>query len=379
MWWAAAAVVPAALLAVAFDVRRDERGGRKRAAWLLAAPSLIYIPTAIPWVFVPDALFVGKLCAVTGFALLHASIAFAVIRRSRLRRRLQVACGTAFASLLVIPTSFWERPLVGFRAVSFVDNLAGLDAQGNHPTTYMPEYWLALEDGRRLFLTAGLDRGPFVAPPVVPYGEVVVLSPAPSTDGQRRFVVTFYVTTERYRLSLSDAPRLTIPLERTTADIFADEGTGYAVLLDRDTEVDYVAELLKAAGILSWDDRPKDAAVARSWVQTFVDLGEIDIDSPEFLDRAFASEKPRLLLGLLRMGMDPDAVDSNGNTVLHAAALSDYGMFEELFEFDVDPDRANHQGRTPLDEARRRWAGSPMAWRVERFEQIVDEWRRRHR
>jgi hypothetical protein len=77
--------------------------------------------------------------------------------------------------------------------------------------------------------------------------------------------------------------------------------------------------------------------------------------------------------------MDPGAVDSNGNAVLHAAALSDYGMFEELFEFDVDPDRVNHQGRTPLDEARRRGAGTSGAYRVERFEQIIDEWRRRDR
>jgi hypothetical protein len=101
----------------------------------------------------------------------------------------------------------------------------------------------------------------------------VVLSPAPSTDGQRRFVVTFFVTTNSYRRSLTGAPRLTIPIQRTTEDIYAEKGTAYAVLLDRDTEVDYVAELLKGAGLLAWDDHPEDALVARSWVQTFADLG----------------------------------------------------------------------------------------------------------
>jgi hypothetical protein len=382
MIWAQLALLPAALLLGAFLVKGDEHGGRRPLAWLLATPAILYIFTSIPWVFVPDASIGGKLCAVSGFALLHGILSFAVTRRPRLRRSLHVTCGVLFVTLLAIPTSFWERPLVRFRAVSFHDNLAGLDAQGNYRVPYTPDYWLALDDGRRLFQSASPRGGPFEPPRSVPFGEVVVLEPVPSPDGQKRFELAFYDRTEPYRRTLYTAePRLTIPLLRARTDMYvAKRGRSYAVLLDRDTEVDYVAALVTAlerGGDMSSPPEDEAAAVWQSWVRTFVDLGRIDIETPEFLDRAFASEKLQLLLALLRMGMDPNAVDSNGNTVLHVAARNDSTVFAQLFEFDVDPDRANARGRTPLQEARRRYAHGPQAWQVERMERVVDEWRSR--
>jgi hypothetical protein len=379
LYWTAFGLLPAAMLGSAFLVSRGEHGGRKPLAWLLATPAILYVPTSIPWVFVPDALFVGKLCAAMGFPQLHGILSFALIHSPRLRRSLHVACGVLFATLLAIPTSFWERPLVSFRAESFVDNLEGLDAQSMYHVAYTPTYWLALEDGRRLFQTANSGGGPFERPRSVGYGEIVVLEPVPSPDGQIRFELTFYNRTEPYRESMdSPEPRLRIPLARFRAQKYEARGRSYAVLLARDTEVDYAGELvtaLETGGDMSSPPRGQHEAVWQSWVRTFVDLGRIDIESPRFLDRAFKSEKLQLLLALLRMGMDPDAVDSNGDTVLHVAARNDSTLFEWLFEFDVDPDRVNHRGRTPLDEARRRFADGPRAWEVQRMERVVDEWR----
>jgi hypothetical protein len=108
-------------------------------------------------------------------------------------------------------------------------------------------------------------------------------------------------------------PRLTIPLLLVRADMYEQKRSrSFAVLLDRDTEVDYVAELVTAlerGGDMSSSPRDQAEAVWQSWVRTFVDLGGIDIESPAFLDHAFASTNLR---GAVRVRRRPRSRERRG-------------------------------------------------------------------
>ena len=363
MIWGGLGLVPAFMLLGAFAVSLKD-GRRKTLAVLLTLPAILYVPTAIFVMVFPSTDLASKFPGAVGFGLLIALLTFWFSSSRKLMRTLQGATVAIFVTLLLIPNVFWETPLFSFEKKTFVNNLAELNAISTLNDTSMPNYWLPLQDDRYLFQVpekpqprAGRNR---TAPKRFPSGEFVVLEErAEKRNNSHFYDVTFYGKTYEFSTTFwAKQPRIVIPLIRTEFDMYKVGARSQAILLDKNSEVDFEVELLRAIERTNTWHRPPDpqsesVPVWQRFVLKFIELGDIDFNSQAFVNRAFSvfyKEDVSRIAVLFEMGMNPATVDRYGRSALHITASHNHlGMARRLMTYDIDPDLRDGNGDTALE------------------------------
>jgi hypothetical protein len=363
MIWGGLGLVPALMLLGAFAVSLKD-GRRKPLAVLLTLPAILYVPTAIFVMIYPSTDLASKFPGTVGFGLLIALLAFRYPEPWQRKRTLQGITATIFVVLLLIPNSFWETPLFSFEKKTFVNNLADLNAISTLNDTSMPYYWLPLQDGRYLFQVPDKPQPRAARNRTnrkrLPSGDFVVLEErATKRNNSQFFDVTFYGKTYEYATTFwPKQPRIVIPLNRSEFDMYKVGGQSQAILLDKNSEVDFEVELLRAIERFNTWNRPPDpqsesVPVWQKFVLKFIELGDIDFNSQAFVNRAFSvfyKEDVSRIAVLFEMGMDAATVDRYGRSALHIAASHNHlGMARRLMTYDIDPDLRDGNGDTALE------------------------------
>ncbi|MDE0444391.1 MAG: ankyrin repeat domain-containing protein [Gammaproteobacteria bacterium] len=168
---------------------------------------------------------------------------------------------------------------------------------------------------------------------------------------------------------LGNVPGIVEALLGKGADVhFRDRGgrspLAVAICLNRDTHL----ALLRRSGAKEDDIRPVDRWVSACFAgdESRADRGQdpsglTPIDHV-WLCRAVRTGNNDAVRLLLAGGIDPDAVDDDGNQALHLAAGAGNALAaERLIDAGADTQAVNYAGETPFDMAHRRSNASPDA------------------
>jgi len=366
--WGALGIVPALMLAGAFAMSLVD-GRRKLLAILLSLPAILYVPTALFVMVYPSTDFASKFPGAVGFALFFALLTFWRIDSPVLRRSLQGVTAAVFCTLLILPNEFWKAPLLTFEKKVYVNNLADLGAIRTLRDVSMSDKWLALEDNRFFFLVHDKPP-PRGRRSRFPSGEFAALVQRPELKNNGLyFDVSFVDKTQEYAKSFwPNQPHFVVPLHRTEHAMYRVSAQSHAVLLAGNLNANFEVEFLNAIGsTTTWHrsaEHGYDDKVWQNFVLKLIELGNIDIDSPRFVDRAFATNKDRLytIQVYLEMGMNPANIDRYGRTALHVAAINNHiGLARSAIDHGADPGLHDGKGKTALDLIEERFKGIDRA------------------
>jgi hypothetical protein len=300
---------------------------------MLVLAASLYSLSAIACFFIEGETGVPKLTGTIGFAVLLLVTRYCFGQNKRLALGLYGFIGIALATLLAIPNAYWAMPLVSFTRIVYEDNLAEVDTAGVLRTPYGYGGRLALDDGRLLIQTQHIPVRPRYRgqsdTPTYSNGVVVALEPVTATKPGRWFEIQHY------------------DREYVHGAYYNGQRARYVLGLAEE-HVNLYRRSIRTLGFLVDESAP-------------VSSEGIDLRSPQFLDRAFATEiEPHGLIGLWPLGMSPVAQDSRGNTILHfAAARCDGLLLAFLSDKAIDPTLRNGEGRTALEIVAKRAADDP--------------------
>ncbi len=375
MIWGVVGIAPAVLMAFAFS------GARKKGPnWLsnfLMVPAILYVPTAISLIFFPSTDLASKFPGVVGFGLLFGLITFYVSTNRHLRRLLNGVFVGILVALVLTPNEYWKIPFLSFERVEFVDNVAPKHLVEILPSRSVSRGWLALGDGRHLNVQ-NVDefRRNSLGQPVFPSGDAVVLQTTSSPDAGQWFDVTYFSKHYLYARSAAyKKARYVIPLRTRSVNMYRQQGTSGAVLMDDNANIDYqkmLSELFRTKNGWSVDPDGGDIANVVYWLNIVTRLADIDMQSPEFLSRAFSAKENRYRFkALIDAGVSPNAENRNGNTMLHIAARDgDFYSVKWLLELGADPQLINKKKQTAFEVAKIRYKTNPA--RIRAFEILLE-------
>jgi len=373
--WGVVGILPAVLMALAFS--RAKKKGTTGLSNFLMVPAILYVPTAISLIFFPSNDLASKFPGVVGFGLLFGLITFYASANRLLRRFLNGVFGVILVTLILIPNEYWKIPFLSFERVEFVDNVAPKRPVEILPSQSVSKGWLALEDGRHLYVQSVDELGRNSSgEPVFPFGEAVVLQATSSPDAGQWFDVSYF---SRHYLYAGSAvykkARYVIPLHTRSENMYRQHGTSVAILMDDTADIDYekmLSELLRARNGWGVDPISSDIANVTYWLKIVTELADIDMQSPEFLSRAYRGKENRhRFKTLVDAGVSPDTVDRNGNTMLHIAAREgDFYSVEWLLELGADPKLINKKRQTALDVAKIQFKTNPA--RIRKLEALLE-------
>lgn len=381
--WGICGILAAVLVVVATRLRKEHPGSL--LAPTLVVVSVIYALIAIGLMFVEMHGSAAKFAGTVGFVVLFAAVGYITGNHPRVRIVANTVLVLLLATLLVIPTEFWKVPLLSFDQIVYVDKLATENSAVVLRTHYGYRGRLALDDGRLLIQTAHIPERPVYAGksgPTYSNGVAVVLKPTTMDEPGQWFEIDHYrqayVSGARHN---GQRARYVLPLSTTTVDVYKLSMRTLGYLVDDSGGVDYEDLLLELMTGTegSWDSSPDRSNPGNKyhWGPRLIELGRIDIHSSTFLDEAYRRATAQALLALLDFGLDIDARNSRGNTLLHvSAARPDYRLLYGLLERNVDPTIENDEGLTAAGVMKAKADVDPGTYRYERFVEMLEQARR---
>jgi ankyrin repeat protein len=126
------------------------------------------------------------------------------------------------------------------------------------------------------------------------------------------------------------------------------------VLLDADAEIDVRAILLRMLG----------RSDGRSLKGKLLIVGGIDVNEQTFIDEAFENQYVEAYKFLLTQGIDVNATNSDGESMLHrVAATGDAALMKFMASRGANLQAVNNQGLTPLLYFREKHGHRPAVMR----------------
>jgi hypothetical protein len=323
--------------------------------WTIAALSLgvLYVLFSLSFYFTAMdeewAKFPG-LVAVVVFALLCI---FFLRHHKRLRLAILATTTITTVAMLATPAQFWKGNAFDLLETIYVDNSRGLNAlleEKNH-------ILLHLADGRNILQ---FDRSADVREIGEIYstapGELVRLDEFDAVRAGQWFEITHYVFDRRYlhaRSNIWRQPRYSL-FSHTVNMYTPNRNRSIGVLLDADAEIDVRAILLRMLG----------RSDGRSLKGKLLIVGGIDVNEQTFIDEAFENQYVEAYKFLLTQGIDVNATNSDGESMLHrVAATGDAALMKFMASRGANLQAVNNQGLTPLLYFREKHGHRPAVMR----------------
>ena len=262
--------------------------------------------------------------------------------KNRLRTGALIAIGITTVALLVTPAKTWKGNVFDMIETVYVDNSADLlePVWINKPND--KRHVLNFADGSSILQfermgEAGEIGDLFSSVP----GDRVLLEKLETTRKGDWFKVTHYEIDPRYeriQRYVWAQPRHSL-IKRSANMYRPKKQSSIGVRMNIDADVDYRALLLHT---LNWSD-------IRPLKNSLVLAGKIDVNEQSFVDQAFEKEYSETYRFLITQGIDVNAINSDGESMLHRAAeIADAGLMRLLISRGADITVRNKQGLDPL-------------------------------
>lgn len=383
LFWGFVGIVP--LLLMRFARRRREKHPDSPLAVILVFLCVLYAMSAIGLMFIEMRDFAAKFAGTVGFVVLFLAARFAFHSYPGLKNGAYAVLGLLLATLLVIPTEFWKYPLLSFERIVYVDNLDGLDHADVLRTPYGYAGRLALDDGRLLIQTKHVPERPQYSgqsPQRAWYNGIAVsLTPLELEEPGHWFEIQHYDPPYVSGAHVDgQRARYIWPLRDVIVERYRRSKTTIGYVVDASTDIDHERLLLDMMSETygSWNaDRDRyNPGNKALWGERLIKLGDIDVRSTAFLDRAFTSATSQALVGLLDLGLEIDARDSRGNTLLHRSARRfDTALLNGLHERGIDMALENDAGLTALEVAKQSADTDPVDYSQVRYIEYLESLR----
>lgn len=280
------------------------------------------------------------LVTVSAIALL---LLFFMRHRKRLRTGVLAAIGIMTVALLVTPAQFWKGNTFDLVRTTYVDNSAGMLAPSVVDRANRKRQILHFENGGNILQferSSETDAigGLFTSIP----GDLVLLEKLETARSGEWFNVSHYeIDPNHVRNEKSPWSEPRYSLFQRSEDMYRLQGrSSIGVRMNKSAQIDYRALLLD---VLAWSE-------TRPLKNELVLVGEIDVNEQSFIDEAFEKKLPEAYRFLVTQGIDVDATNSDGESLLHRAAdVADVSLMESLVGRGADTTAKNAQGLEPLE------------------------------
>lgn len=327
--------------------------------WTIAALILggLYVPFSLFFYVAAQQETLAKFPGFLAAVVLALVCAFLLRHYKWLRIAALASLGIVSAVLLVVPAQFWKGNAFDLVEVIFVDNSEGLQAMDWSDDRDSKRQLLHMSDGRDILQfqynaeTNAIGELFGELP-----GVLVKLQELDADRGGEWFEVTHYVVDSRHKPERQYAwmqPRHSL-FTRTIA-LYRQRGQkSTGVLLDASAEIDFKGILLHMLA----------RSGTHSLKSSLINVGRIDINEQSFIDEAFENSFGEAYRFLFAQGLDVNATNSNGESLLHRAAeVGDVWLMQVLKRNGGSLTAENAQGLTPLQVFFERHSHRPIVMR----------------